>query len=113
MIVVVVAEDGLASELRFVDACLFRDIREGSVALIVIQHVGPVIDHIEVVVSVVVVIPKHGIHAHALVPDSGLGRDLVEPAVTLVAVKPIARGVRFGGTIDQIDVQVPVAIVIA
>src|SRR5205085_8414806 len=77
---------------------LFADIRKRAVAVVVVQDIFPVVGHVKVFESVVVVVA----HAHALAPScmrqTGFLCNVGEGAVLIVVIKVIRRGLARGET---------------
>ncbi len=118
---------GASRPVRIIDAGFARDIGEGTVAIIVIEHVAAEVGHVEIEEAVVIIVA--GSHAHAIadVSHSGFFSDVDESQLTRfgqqifeqpVARFPAGRGreERFaaveGRALHQIDVQVAVVIVV-
>src|SRR5260370_9201059 len=63
---------------------LFRHIREGAVAVVVVQHVLPEIRHKEIFVAVVIVIPDADALAPARMQQAGLRGYVRKRSVAIV-----------------------------
>src|SRR5437660_1069234 len=89
---------------------LFRDVLERAISSVAEQDVGgPRAAHEEVLAAVVVIVDECGRGADAVAEgDAGLFGDVLERPVALVAVQDIGTEL-----VDEIDVVVPVAVVVA
>src|SRR5262249_29958111 len=74
---------------RFTQSRARRHIGEGTVAIIVIEHVLPPVSHEQVDVSVVIVITRAYSLSPTRVNQPCLPRDIGERAIMIVAVKMI------------------------
>ena len=74
------------------DACLFADVGERAVAVVVIQHVFAVVGDVKVGPAVVVVVADADALAPAGVDEAGFFRDVGERAVVIVVIKMIRCG---------------------
>jgi hypothetical protein len=102
---------------------LFGDVRESTVAVVVVKDVRPVVEHVEVHVAVVIVIRRRASGAEGLVAHAGGFRDVGELALPVVLIKvvgqlvakiaPLAVADTLGpGAIDEVDILEAVAIVV-
>ncbi len=113
-VAVVVAPGGARPPGRVPDAGLRRVVREGAVAVVVVQDVAPVAGHEQVHESIVVVVRRDGAHAVARVAEAGLLGDVRERAVAIVAEETAARplGLRRRQRARLHDVEVHPAVVV-
>ena len=78
-VAVVIQPGGAGRPALVVHAGLARDIGESPVAVVVIKNVRAEVGDVEVLETVVVVIPNRHAHAVADVPDAGFFRDVLKP----------------------------------
>src|SRR5207245_6740206 len=89
------------------DTRLVGNVSERPVAVVVIQNVAPILSHVKIGKTVIVITAPDATQTVAGSGNSGLLRDVGECAVAVVAVKRIAHGnatVVQITTIDEIDV---------
>src|SRR5437879_13021643 len=89
------------------DTRLVGNVSERPVAVVVIQNVAPILSHVKIGKTVIVIIAPDATQTVAGSENSALLRDVGECAVAVVAVKRIAHGIPTVvqiTSLDEIDV---------
>ena len=79
------------AEVHAIHVGLFGDVAEGAVSVIPVEHVFPVLHHVEVGPAVVVVVSRCASQPISSARNSGLVGDIGERSVAVVSIKRIAR----------------------
>ena len=91
-------------------------IYKRAIPLIAIQYIGTKISHVEIRVCVPIIIPHHTPHAPSRIPHPGLLSNIHKRAIPLIAIQRIAQRIHrrtlLPPPINQINIQIPIAIVI-
>jgi hypothetical protein len=92
---------------------LHRDIREGAIALVVVETVGRRhVRDVEIREAIAIeVTPVHGLRV-AIVRDAGCGRDVHELAGALVAVQLARRRVARVRLVADVEIEIAVVVVV-
>ncbi len=99
------------------DAGLFRNVSEGSVAVVVIQNASSILGHVQIGKAVAVIVAHGDTLPVAAGRDAGLLRDVGEGSISIVAIERVAQR-RIGivevtlAAVDEIDVHPSVIVVI-
>jgi len=99
------------------DAGFFADVREGAIAVVVVQHVFAEVRNEEIVEAVVVVVADAGSLAPAGMEQAGFGSDVGEGAVAIV-LEQMIDGLLTGGkafearAVDEKNVEPAVVVVV-
>ena len=117
-VAVVVAEGCARGPRADCDAGFFRDIRKGSVVVIVVKAVLPIIGYIQVRPAVIVVIPNHAPVSPPVVGYAGLLRYVGERAIVVVVKQSRVRWCSFARkrivsrAVHQINVKPAVIVIV-
>ena len=88
------------------------DRGKGAIPAIAIERIGPVVGHIQIALSVAVVIPHSHPHAPAAIFDASYNR---HKSSTIVAAKHITRPhtiVGIGRAVHHVEIEIAVAVVV-